>query len=61
MEKKVCIERLEAMLKRNRRDLSIARASCNKLEVVRIADDIEALNHVISVLESLNTKSVIFI
>ena len=61
MENKTCIEILEDMLKRFRRDLSIAHASFNQREVVRIAENIEALNHVISILENLNPKKTIFI
>lgn len=53
MENKTCIEVLENMLKRFRKDLAIAHASYNQYEVVRIADNIEALNHAISVLEKI--------
>ncbi|MGU8434382.1 hypothetical protein ACV3RS_09765 [Clostridium perfringens] len=61
MENRECIEILEDMLKRFRRDLSIAHDSFNQREVVRIAENIEALNHVISILENLNPKKAIFI
>ena len=61
MENKTCIEVLETMLKRFRKDLSIAHASYNQYEVVRIAENIEALNNAISILENLNPKKTIFI
>ncbi len=61
MENKTCIEVLETMLKRFRKDLAIAHDSYNQYEVVRIAENIEALNHAISILENLNPKKTIFI
>lgn len=61
MENKVCIEKLENILNENRGELTEAISKNEKDKIIKIIDNIEALNQAISVLENLNPKTVIFI
>lgn len=61
MENKVCIEKLENILNENRGKLTEAISKNEKDKIIKIIDNIEALNQAISVLENLNPKTVIFI
>lgn len=61
MENKVCIEKLENILSENREKLTEAISKNKQDEIIKIIDNIEALNQAISVLENLNPKTVIFI
>ncbi|HHD2785523.1 TPA: hypothetical protein ACOTHR_003063 [Clostridium perfringens] len=61
MENKVCIEKLENILSENREKLTESISKNEQDEIIKIIDNIEALNQAISVLENLNTKIVIFI
>lgn len=61
MENKVCIEKLENILSENREKLTEAISKNEQDEIIKIIDNIEALNQAISVLENLNPKTVIFI
>ncbi len=61
MENKVCIEKLENILNENREKLTEAISKNEQDEIIKIIDNIEALNQAISVLENLNPKTVIFI
>ncbi|EGS9999050.1 hypothetical protein [Clostridium perfringens] len=61
MENKVCIEKLENILSENREKLTEAISKNKQDEIIKIIDNIEALNQAINVLENLNPKTVIFI
>ncbi|WP_283706924.1 hypothetical protein [Clostridium perfringens] len=61
MENRVCIEKLEKILSENREKLTEAISKNKQDEIIKIIDNIEALNQAISVLENLNPKTVIFI
>lgn len=61
MENKVCIEKLENILSENRKMLTEAINKNEQQEIIKIIDNIEALNQAITVLENLNPKTVIFI
>ena len=61
MENKICIEKLENILNENREKLTEAISKNKQDEIIKIIDNIEALNQAISVLENLNPKTVIFI
>ncbi len=61
MENKICIEKLENILNENREKLTEAISKNKQDEIIKIIDNIEALNQAISVLENLNLKTVIFI
>lgn len=61
MENKVYIEKLENILNENRGKLTEAISKNEKDKIIKIIDNIEALNQAISVLENLNPKTVIFI
>ncbi|MDU7069539.1 MAG: hypothetical protein E6343_16415 [Clostridium perfringens] len=61
MENKVCIGKLENILSENREKLTEAISKNKQDEIIKIIDNIEALNQAISVLENLNPKTVIFI
>lgn len=58
MGNKVCIENI---LSENREKLTEAISKNEQDEIIKIIDNIEALNQTISVLENLNPKTVIFI
>lgn len=61
MENKTCTETLERMINKHRVEFKNEIKNNDQNKIIELVDEIEALNHAISVLENLNPKAVIFI